>query len=55
VSSAKLAAMVAADVAGYSRLMGLGERSLATLKALRREVLDPKIDSHGGRTVNPTG
>jgi class 3 adenylate cyclase len=42
----RLAAILAADVAGYSRLMGADEEgTLATLKALRRELADPKIRS----------
>ncbi len=49
----KLAAIFAADIAGYSRLMGLDEAgTLAELKALRRELLDPKIaelDEPAGR------
>ena len=49
----RLAAILAADVAGYSRLMGADEEgTLERLKALRRELLDPKIAEHHGRTVN---
>jgi len=52
----RLAAIVAADVAGYSRLMGRDESgTLAALKALRREVIDPRIAAHGGRIVKTTG
>src|SRR5262249_19225415 len=52
----KLAAIVAADVVGYSRLMGRDESgTLAALKALRREVVDPRIAEHGGRVVKTTG
>ncbi|MGE0853822.1 MAG: adenylate/guanylate cyclase domain-containing protein [Hyphomicrobiaceae bacterium] len=52
----RLAAIVSADVAGYSRLMGRDESgTLAALKALRREVVDPAIASHGGRIVKTTG
>ena len=52
----RLAAIVSADVAGYSRLMGRDESgTLAALKALRQEVLDPAIASHGGRIVKTTG
>jgi adenylate cyclase len=52
----RLAAIVSADVAGYSRLMGLDEsRTLATLKAHRRDVIDPKIAEYGGRIVKTTG
>src|SRR6266404_8251719 len=43
----KLAAILAADVAGYSRLMGTDEEgTLPRLKALRRELADPKIKEH---------
>jgi adenylate cyclase len=46
----RLAAILAADVAGYSRLMGADEEgTLERLKALRREPLDPKIAEHHGR------
>ena len=52
----RLAAILAADVAGYSRLMGADEEgTLARLKALRREVADPKIREHRGRIVKTTG
>jgi adenylate cyclase len=52
----KLAAILAADVAGYSRLMGADEEgTLARLKALRRELADPKIEEHRGRIVKTTG
>jgi len=52
----RLAAILAADVAGYSRLMGADEEgTLERLKALRRELLDPKIGEHKGRIVNTTG
>jgi hypothetical protein len=48
----RLAAILAADVAGYSRLMGEDEEgTLERLKALRRELLDPKIAEHRGRIV----
>src|ERR1700674_504465 len=51
-----LAAILAADVAGYSRLMGADEEgTLARLKALRRELADPKIKEHRGRIVKTTG
>jgi len=52
----KLAAILAADVAGYSRLMGADEEgTLARLKAHRAEVIDPKIAEHRGRVVKTTG
>jgi adenylate cyclase len=52
----RLAAILAADVAGYSRLMGAAEEgTLERLKALRRELLDPKIAEHHGRIVKTTG
>jgi TolB-like protein/class 3 adenylate cyclase len=52
----RLAAILAADVAGYSRLMGADEEgTLAALKALRRELVDPKITEHRGRIVKTTG
>jgi len=52
----RLAAILAADVAGYSRLMGADELgTLAALKATRREVVDPVIASHNGRIVKTTG
>ena len=52
----RLAAILAADVAGYSRLMGADEEgTLDRLKALRRELSDPKIKEHRGRIVKTTG
>jgi adenylate cyclase len=52
----RLAAILAADVAGYSRLMGVDEEgTLAALKAFRREIIDPKIAEHRGRIVKTTG
>jgi adenylate cyclase len=52
----RLAAVVAADVAGYSRLVGTDEEgTLARLKALRRELIDPKIAEYSGRIVKTTG
>jgi len=52
----RLAAILAADVAGYSRLMGEDEEGThAALTALRREVSDPKIAEHRGRIVKTTG
>jgi len=52
----RLAAIVSADVVGYSRLMGRDESgTLAGLKAHRRELIDPKIAEHGGRIVKTTG
>src|SRR5258705_9592783 len=52
----KLAAILAADVAGYSRLMGADEEgTLARLKACRRELIDPEIAEHRGRVVKTTG
>jgi adenylate cyclase len=52
----RLAAVLAADVAGYGRLMGVDEEgTLAALKAHRRELIDPKIAEHRGRIVKTTG
>ena len=52
----RLAAILAADVVGYSRLMGEDETgTLAQLKALRKEVFDPCIAEHSGRIVKTTG
>src|SRR5271165_5556983 len=52
----RLAAILAADVAGYSRLMGEDEEgTLAALRAIRRELGDPKIADHRGRIVKTTG
>jgi adenylate cyclase len=52
----RLAAILAADVAGYSRLMGADEeRTHERLKAHLRELIDPKIAEHRGRTVKNTG
>ena len=52
----RLAAVLAADIAGYSRLMGADEKgTLAQLKAVRKAVVDPAILSHRGRIVKTTG
>jgi len=52
----RLAAILAADVAGYSRLMGQDEAgTLARLRTHRRELIDPKIGEHKGRIVKTTG
>src|SRR5215469_6351781 len=52
----RLAAILAADVAGYSRLMGADEEGThERLKAHLRELIDPKITEHRGRIVKNTG
>ena len=52
----RLAAVLAADIAGYSRLMGVDELgTLDALKAIRREVVDPAIAAHKGRIVTTAG
>src|SRR5256886_8861319 len=52
----QLAAVVAADIAGYSRLMGADEEgTLAQLRACRRDLIDPGIAQHRGRIVKTTG
>ena len=52
----RLAAILAVDVAGYSRLMGKNEEgTLAALRAHRQELGDPKIAEHRGRIVKTTG
>jgi len=55
-STRRLAAIFAADVAGYSRLMGADEEgTLDRLKGRRRELVDPKIKEHRGRIFKTTG
>jgi len=52
----RLAAILCADVVGYSRLMGTDEeKTLAVLKGHRRELIDPLIDQHRGRIFKTTG
>src|SRR6266699_1238203 len=52
----KLAAILAADVAGYSRLTGLDEEgTLKRLRKLRRELINPAVSLHRGRIVKTTG
>jgi adenylate cyclase len=52
----RLAAILAADIAGYSRLMGIDEEgTLTRLKAYRSELIDPKNKRHRGRIVKTTG
>jgi adenylate cyclase len=55
-TSRRLAAILAADVAGYSRLIGADEQgTLTRLKTIRAEVVDPAIAAHNGRIVKTTG
>ena len=55
-STRRLTAIFAADVAGYSRLMGTDEEgTLERLKTHRRQLIDPKIAEHRGRIVKNTG
>jgi adenylate cyclase len=52
----RLAAILSADVVGYSRLMGVDEaRTLSRLHALRREIFDPTVAAHSGRIVKLMG
>jgi class 3 adenylate cyclase len=52
----RLAAILAADIIGYSRLMEVDESgTLAQLRTHRKEVIDPKIEEYGGRVVKTTG
>src|SRR4029453_13704631 len=52
----RLAAILAADVAGYSRLTGTDEEgTLVRLRALRKDVIDPTISTHHGHIVKKTG
>jgi adenylate cyclase len=52
----RLAAILAADVVGYSRLMRADEAgTLARLKVVRGEILDPIVAEYGGRIVKTTG
>src|SRR4051794_17704859 len=52
----RLAAVLAADVVGYSRLMGSDEEgTLARLKSLRKSLIDDAISVHRGRLVKTTG
>jgi len=52
----RLAAILAADIAGYSRLMSADEEgTLSRMKRLRREVIDPTLQEHYGRLIKTTG
>jgi adenylate cyclase len=52
----RLAAILAADVAGYSRLIGADEqRTLERLRAIRTELIDPGMAGHNGRIFKTTG
>jgi adenylate cyclase len=52
----RLAAVLAADVVAYARLMGQDEAGThSRLKAIRRELVDPSVKRHGGRVVKSTG
>ena len=52
----KIAAILAGDIVGYSRLAGTDEdRTLARLRGLRSDLIDPAIDAHHGHIVKRTG
>ena len=52
----RLAAILVADIAGYSRLIGADEEgTLNRLRSIRTDVIDPKIAEHHGRIVKTTG
>src|SRR5688572_13466164 len=52
----RLAAVLAADVAGYSRLVGIDEEgTLARLRSVRMELIEPAVGAHGGRIINTAG
>ena len=52
----KIAAILVADIVGYSRLAGADEdRTLSRLRGLRSDLIDPAIAAHHGRVVNCTG
>src|SRR4249920_1936066 len=52
----KIAAILVADVVGYSRLVGADEdRTLSRLRGLRSDLINPAIDAHHGRIVKRTG
>ena len=54
--NAKIAAILVADIVGYSRLAGADEdRTLSRLRGLRSDLIDPAIDAHHGRIVKRTG
>ncbi|HEV7479391.1 MAG TPA: adenylate/guanylate cyclase domain-containing protein, partial [Roseiarcus sp.] len=56
VETRKIAAILVADVVGYGRLTGADEEgTLARLRALRSDLIDPAIAAHHGRVVNRTG
>src|SRR3712207_6439120 len=55
-SPRRLAAILAADIAGYSRLMGADEEgTLARMKRHRREIIEPTLQEHYGRIIKTTG
>ena len=56
MTTRRLAAILAADVVGFSSLMGQDEEgTLARIKSLRREVIEPKVKEHHGRVFKTTG
>ena len=56
ITTRRLAAILAADVAGYSRLIGADEEgTLSRLRSIRTELIDPKVTEHRGRIVKATG
>ena len=56
MTTRRLAAILAADVVGFSSFMGQDEEgTLARIKSLRREVIEPKVQEHHGRVFKTTG
>src|SRR5829696_6421727 len=56
MTTRRLAAILAADVVGFSSIMGQDEEgTLARIKSLRREVIEPKVKEHHGRVFKVTG
>jgi adenylate cyclase len=56
IAARKLAAILAADMAGYSRLTRADEEgTIARLRTVRRDLIDPVLDAHGGQMVKTTG
>jgi adenylate cyclase len=52
----RLASILAVDVVGYSRMISADEAgTLAAVRSARREILDPSLDTHGGRVFKTTG
>ena len=55
MTTRRLAAILAADVVGFSSMMEKAEEGTSRIRTMRREVVEPALSAHQGRLVKPTG